>query len=345
MSSKSYRVGIVGATGAVGMRMVEVLGERHFPVCELRLFSTVRSAGKKVSFGGDEHTVQELGSKSFDGLDLVLFSAGTQVSLDHCWRAAEAGALVIDNSNAWRMDRHVPLVVPEVNPKAAQKHRGLIANPNCSTIQMVVALAPLHRHAQIERIVVSTYQSVSGTGLDAMAELEAQARAELNGDAEVPPKVYPVTIAFNCLPHIDVFDDRGNTLEEMKMVRETRKILEEPGLPVTATCVRVPVRISHAEAVNAVFSKNLTPRIARQILEKAPGVVVMDDPGNRVYPHPRSATGRDEVFVGRIRRDTSHPRGLNLWVVADNLRKGAATNAIQIAELVFDTGSCQRRRK
>jgi aspartate-semialdehyde dehydrogenase len=333
--SRTYTVGIVGATGVVGQRFLEVLDQRNFPVGKLKLFSTARSAGKKMTFRGQEYEVEELGNDSFKGLDLALFSAGTEASRDYCWKAVEAGALVVDNSNAWRMDDRVPLVVPEVNSDALKNHPGLIANPNCSTIQMVVALWPLHQKAHLERLVISTYQSVSGTGIDAINELDAQVKADATGAAPVPPKVYPTTIAFNCLPHIDKFDADGNTLEEMKMVRETRKIFGYPTLPVSATCVRVPVRVSHSESVNAQFRDELTPEMARRILAEAPGVQVVDDPQANRYPLPRDAEGQDDVFVGRIRRDTSHPRGLNLWVVADNVRKGAATNAVQIAERVF----------
>lgn len=335
MGQKTYTVGIIGATGVVGQRMRDVLEERAFPTAKLRLYSTARSAGRRIAFRGEDHEVEELTRDSFRGLDLALFSAGTEASKDYCWLAAEAGALVVDNSNAWRMDPRVPLVVPEVNPGALKSHSNLIANPNCSTIQMVVALWPLHQRAHLERIVVSTYQSVSGTGIDAIAELDAQVKAEATGAPPVPPKIYPQTIAFNCLPHIDSFDADGNTLEEMKMVRETRKIFDAPELAVSATCVRVPVRISHSESVNAQFRDELTPDEARRILAESPGVIVVDDPSRGLYPLPRDAEGKDEVFVGRIRRDTSHPRGLNLWVVSDNVRKGAATNAVQIAEHVF----------
>ena len=335
MGQKQYTVGIIGATGVVGQRFLEVLAERDFPIGTLRLYATGRSAGKRIAYRGQELEVQELNADSFKGLDLALFSAGTDASKDYCWKAAEAGALVVDNSNAWRMDPRVPLVVPEVNAGALKNHPGLVANPNCSTIQMVVALWPLHQKATLERVVVSTYQSVSGTGIDAMNELDAQVKAEATGAPPVPPKIYPTTIAFNCLPHIDVFDADGNTMEEMKMVRETRKIFGTPELPVTATCVRVPVRISHSEAVNAQFRDELTPDQARRILSEAPGVQVIDEPAKNRYPLPRDAAGHDDVFVGRIRRDTSHPRALNLWVVADNVRKGAATNAVQIAEHVF----------
>jgi aspartate-semialdehyde dehydrogenase len=315
--------------------MREVLAERRFPVRELRLFSTARSAGTRLPWAGREIEVQELSARAFDGLDLALFSAGTDVSREHAWRAVDAGALVVDNSNAWRLDPRVPLIVPEVNSTALARHRGLIANPNCSTIQMVVVLWPLHSRAAIERIVVSTYQSVSGTGLEALAELDDQVRAEAAGTVASRPRVYPAPIAFNCLPHIDVFDEDGNTLEEMKMVHETRKIFGEPDLAVTATCVRVPVRIGHSEAVNVVFTRAVSPGQARDILSSAPGVRVVDDPERGLYPLARQVAGTDEVCVGRIRRDTSHERGLNMWIVGDNLRKGAATNAVQIAEQVL----------
>lgn len=334
MKRSSFRVGIVGATGAVGARMREVLEERGFPVEELTLFATGKSAGRKLPWKGAELTVREATPDGFGGLDFVLFSAGADISRQLSPHAARAGAVVIDNSNGFRMDPQVPLVVPEVNGRRAFEHRGIIANPNCSTIQMVVALWPLHQRARIRRIVVSTYQSVSGTGLEAMDEMQAQSRARLADEPEPPPRVYPHPIAFNCLPQVDLFDSDGNSLEEMKMVNETRKIFELPGLPVTATCVRVPVLISHSEAVNVELEEPLSPEEARRILSASPGVVVQDDPANGVYPLARSATGADHVFVGRIRRDTSCDRALNLWIVSDNLRKGAATNAIQIAELL-----------
>ena len=336
--TKSYRVGIVGATGAVGTRMREILDERRFPVQSLTLFATGKSAGKRLPWRGGELEVREATADGFTGLDLVLFSAGTEVSRDLGPAAAKAGAVVVDNSNAWRMEPGVPLVVPEVNGRRALEHRGIIANPNCSTIQMVVALWPLHQRARIRRIVVSTYQSVSGTGLEAMDEMVAQSRARLAGEPEPEARVYPHRIAFNCLPQVDKFDADGNTLEEMKMVNETRKIFEEPALAVTATCVRVPVLISHSEAVNVEFERPLSPAEARELLAAAPGVIVVDDPATSTYPLARDAEGRDEVFVGRIRQDTSHPNGLNFWVVSDNLRKGAATNAIQIAEALAAAG-------
>ncbi|MBI3891826.1 MAG: aspartate-semialdehyde dehydrogenase [Candidatus Wallbacteria bacterium] len=333
---KSYRVGIVGATGAVGTRMREVLEERRFPVASLSLYATGKSAGKKLPWKGEELTVQEAAESAFGALDFVLFSAGAEISRQLSPHAAKAGAVVIDNSNGFRMEPGVPLVVPEVNGRRAFEHRGIIANPNCSTIQLVVALWPLHCRARIRRIVVSTYQSVSGTGLDAMDEMQAQSRARLAGGPEPVPRVYPHPIAFNCLPQVDLFDAAGNSLEEMKMINETRKIFEEPVLSVTATCVRVPVLISHSEAVNVEFEEPLSPDEARTILAAAPGVVVQDDPAAGVYPLARTAEGTDDVFVGRIRRDTSCERALNLWIVSDNLRKGAATNAIQIAETLIE---------
>lgn len=331
---ETYRVGIVGATGAVGTRMREILEERRFPVESLELFATGKSAGKRLSWRGRRLVVREARPDCFEGLDFVLFSAGSEVARELAPHAVRAKAIVIDNSNGWRMDPDVPLVVPEVNGRRARGHMGIIANPNCSTIQMVVALWPLHRKAGIRRIVVSTYQSVSGTGLEAMEEMRSQARASLAGTPEPAARVYPHRIAFNCLPQVDSFDSAGNTLEEMKMVHETRKIFEAPELAVTATCVRVPVLISHSEAINVEFEEPLSPEQARKILARAPGVIVTDDPSKRLYPLPRDAEGRDEVFVGRIRRDTSCDRALNLWVVSDNLRKGAATNAVQIAEIL-----------
>ncbi|MBI4872444.1 MAG: aspartate-semialdehyde dehydrogenase [Candidatus Riflebacteria bacterium] len=331
---KSYRVGIVGATGAVGTRMREVLEERNFPVKSLALFATGKSAGRRLPWKGQEVEVREALPDGFAGLDLVLFSAGSDVARELAPHAARAGAVVVDNSNGWRMDPTVPLVVPEVNGRRAFEHGGIIANPNCSTIQMVVALWPLHVRARIRRIVVSTYQSVSGTGLEAMDEMLAQARARLADQPEPPAQVYPHRIAFNCMPQVDKFDADGNTLEEMKMVNETRKIFEVPDLAVSATCVRVPVLISHSESVNVDFDEPLGPQEARSILAQSPGVIVADEPSRSIYPLARDAEGRDEVFVGRIRRDTSSAKGLSLWVVSDNLRKGAATNAIQIAELL-----------
>ncbi len=317
----------------VGRAMREILEERGFPVSELRLLASERSRGLRLPFRGAEVEVQVLGEESFRGIDLALFSAGAEVSRRFAPLAVEAGAVVVDNSSAFRMQEDVPLVVPEVNPHDVDKHRGIIANPNCSTIQMVVVLKPLHDRSPLRRVVVSTYQSVSGTGKDAVEELKEQSRRFLEG-REPNPRVYPHPIAFNCLPHIDVFLDGGHTKEEMKMVNETRKIMGLPGLPVSATAVRVPVFIGHSESVNAEFEEEITPEEARSILAMAPGVEVVDDPANNRYPLALEAAGKDPCYVGRIRADTSCPRALNMWIVADNLRKGAALNAVQIAELI-----------
>lgn len=334
MKKKSaYTVAVVGATGAVGTEMLATLEARTFPVDRLLPFASSKSAGGHVSFRGAEVNVHVLTKDSFRGVDVALFSAGTDVSKEYAPIAAKAGAVVIDNSSAWRMDPQVPLVVPEVNPHDLENHQGLIANPNCSTIQMVVALKPLHDHAQITRVVVSTYQSVSGTGKDAMDELEEQCRRLMNRD-DVHPAVYPHQIAFNCLPHIDDFLPSGSTKEEMKMVNETKKILGDPSMGISATTVRVPVFVSHAESINVETKNKVSVQEARAILSTAPGVQLHDDPSRGVYPMPIDAVGTDAVFVGRIREDESISNGLNLWVVADNLRKGAALNAVQIAEAV-----------
>lgn len=333
---REYRVAVVGATGMVGMTMREILEERDLPVSELRLLASERSRGRRLPFRGEEVEVQVLDEGSFQGIDLALFSAGAEIARRFAPHAVRAGALVVDNSSAFRMDPGVPLVVPEVNPRAAFEHQGLIANPNCSTIQMVVVLKPLHDRSPLRRVVVSTYQSVSGTGKEAVEELKAQAEAVLRGEDPVPA-VYPHPIAFNCLPHIDVFFPNGYTKEEMKMVEETRKIMGLPDLPVSATTVRVPVFVGHSESVNAEFEDPISPEEARRILEGAPGIEVVDDPNNLRYPMAVDAAGKDACFVGRIRADLSCHRALNLWVVADNLRKGAALNAVQIAELVLET--------
>jgi aspartate-semialdehyde dehydrogenase len=333
--SKLFNVAIVGATGAVGNQMLEILEERNFPIKELRLLASERSEGKFLEFKGEQLVVQKLGRDSFKGIDIALFSAGGSRSEEFCPIAAAAGAVCVDNSSAWRMDPDVPLVVPEVNPEdvALYTSKGIIANPNCSTIQMMVALKPLHDYAKIKRIVVSTYQAVSGTGLNAIDELRIQTGELLNGrPAEC--KVYPHQIAFNCLPHIDVFLDNGYTKEEMKMVNETRKIMGDASIRVTATTVRVPVFYSHSEAVNIETEKPLSAVKARELLAAAPGVKVVDDVATLTYPTAIDAAGQDLTYVGRIREDESIDNGLNLWVVADNLRKGAATNAVQIAELL-----------
>jgi len=332
---REYRVAVVGATGMVGMAMREILEERGFPVSELRLLASERSRGRRLPFRGQEIEVQVLDEDSFRGIDLALFSAGADISRRFAPLAVEAGAMVVDNSSAFRMDEDVPLVVPEVNPQDAFDHKGIIANPNCSTIQMVVVLKPLHDRVPMRRVVVSTYQSVSGTGKAAVDELEEQSREILEG-REAVAKVYPHRIAFNCLPHIDAFLPGGHTREEMKMVNETRKIMGLPDLPVCATTVRVPVFVGHSESVNVEFEEPLSPDEARRILAKAPGVEVVDDPEKNLYPLPVDAAGKDACYVGRIRQDTSCPRALNMWIVSDNLRKGAALNAVQIAELLLE---------
>jgi len=334
LTKSDYTVAIVGATGAVGAEMIEVLEERKFPVGTLVPLASIRSAGGTVTFRGDEYVVKELTTESFTGVDLALFSAGADVSREFAPVAAKAGTVVIDNSSAWRMDKDVPLVVPEVNPADAASHRNIIANPNCSTIQMVVALKPLHDRARIRRIVVTTFQSVSGTGKDAMDELMEECR-DLLSFRTPEPKVYPHQIAFNCVPHIDDFLPSGYTKEEVKLVNETRKIMGDMSIQVTATTVRVPVYIGHSESVNVETEHKLSANEARAILSTAPGVLLYDDPQHNVYPMPLDVAGKDEVYVGRIREDESIPNGLNLWVVADNLRKGAATNAVQIAELLI----------
>ncbi len=333
--SDKLRVAVVGATGAVGREMLNTLHERAFPATEVVAFASARSAGVKVPFGETELTVQELKEDVFDGFDMALFSAGGTTSEIFAPHAAAAGCIVIDNSSAWRMDERCPLVVPEVNAHALADHNGIIANPNCSTIQMMVALKPLHDAATIKRIVVSTYQAVSGTGQKAIAELEQQVRQMFNMQ-EPDAEVYPHRIAFNCLPHIDVFLENDYTKEEMKMVQETVKILEDPQVKVTATCVRVPVFYGHCESINIETEKKLSGAQARALLAQAPGVQVYDNPREKMYPMPIDASGEDATFVGRIREDESIENGLNLWVVADNIRKGAALNAVQIAEVLLE---------
>jgi aspartate-semialdehyde dehydrogenase len=332
----SYRVAVVGATGAVGQQMVACLEERNFPVGRLVPLASERSLGKTVTFLGKEISVEVLNEDSFDGVEIALFSAGGGISKEYGPIAARAGAVVVDNSSAWRMDPEVPLVVPEVNPHdiGLYTQTGIIANPNCSTIQMVVALKPLHDAAKIKRVVVSTYQAVSGTGQKAVDELAEQVRALLSCQP-TKNQVYPHRIAFNCLPHIDVFLENGYTKEEMKMVNETVKIMGDDQIRVTATTVRVPVFYGHSEAVNIETERKLTAAEAREILAKAPGVKVVDNPEKNEYPMPLDAAGQDLTLVGRIREDFSIANGLNFWVVADNLRKGAATNAVQIAEVLI----------
>jgi aspartate-semialdehyde dehydrogenase len=328
---KSYHVAIVGATGMVGQEFIKILQQRNFPLASVNLFSSDRSAGKKLYFGHHEIEVRETAPESFQNIDIALFSAGSEISRYFAPIAVRSGTLVVDNSAAFRMEPKVPLVVPEVNAGDIKLHEGIIANPNCSTIQMVVALYPLHKANPIKRVVVSTYQSVSGTGAAAMEELTTQAKLVLEGQ-NVVPHVYPHQIGFNILPEIDVFLDNGYTKEEWKMVEETRKIMHAPDMAISATCVRVPVFIGHSEAVNIEFTDPISPDDARQILSRAPDVKVLDDPSVSLYPMPWLAVGTDDVYVGRIRFDASHPRGLVMWVVSDNLRKGAALNAVQIAE-------------
>jgi len=348
---RGVNVAVGGATGAVGTEMLRVLEERRFPVKGLRVLASSRSAGRRLAYNGSAHKVEELHGRAFDGIDIALFSAGAGRSQAFAPEAVKRGAIVVDNSSAFRMSAGVPLIIPEVNPGALSRHQGLIANPNCSTIVMLVALAPLHREARLRRIIVSTYQSVSGAGAKAMYQLYDETRRALrqfqvsrlkflvNPKLETRnPKletVLPKQIAFNVIPQVDVFLENRFTKEEMKMVNETRKILEAPRLPVSATCVRVPVFLAHSEAVWIETERPLSVERARMLLQRAPGVRLVDDPSGGAYPMPLDAGGRDEVLVGRVRRDDSVPHGLALWVSGDNLRKGAATNAIQIAELLI----------
>ncbi len=333
---KTYNVAVVGATGAVGNEMVEILEERNFPIKNLKLLASSRSVGKTISFKGTDIKVEELKEDSFKDVDIGLFSPGGAVSMKFAPIAAASGCVVIDNTSAFRMEPDIPLVVPEVNEHAiaGYKNRGIISNPNCSTIQMVVVLKPLHDYAKIKRVVVSTYQAVSGTGKKAIYELEQQVLAIYN-NREIEKKVYPHQIAFNCLPHIDSFLENGYTKEEMKMVNETKKIMEDDSIQVTATTVRVPVFYGHSESVNVEFENKITPEKARELLSNAPGVQVTDDPSKNIYPLAIYAAGKDETFVGRIRGDETVRYGLNMWIVADNIRKGAALNAVQIAEVLI----------
>lgn len=330
-----YHVAVAGATGAVGNEMIRILEEHEFPVASLKLLASSRSVGKTLDFRGESLQVEELREDSFEGVDIALFSAGAGPSRKFAPAAAESGCVVIDNSSGWRMDPEVPLVVPEVNPHAVADYRnkGIIANPNCSTIQMVVVLKPIYDAAGIERVVVSTYQAVSGTGKKAMDELTEQTRNLLTFQ-EVTPEVYPHRIAFNCFPHIGSFLENGYTEEEMKMVHETHKIMEDPNIRVSATTVRIPVFYGHSEAVNIQTKRKLSAKEARVLLFQAPGVRVMDNPEERIYPMPSEAAGINDTLVGRIREDISIENGLDLWIVADNIRKGAALNTVQIAGLL-----------
>ncbi len=335
MGSKQFNVGLAGATGVVGNQMITCLEERNFPVRSIKLLASSRSVGRELTFKGVAVKVVELKEDSFKGLDIALFSAGGGTSKHFAPYAAKDGCVVVDNSSAWRMDPVIPLVVPEVNPHAVAgyTHKGIIANPNCSTIQMVVALNPIHKKYGIKRIVVSTYQAVSGTGKKAIAELFDQTRSMINF-LEYKTEIYPHRIAFNCLPHIDAFEENGYTKEELKMVNETRKILEDDAIGVTATTVRVPVFYGHSESVNVETYEPIKAEDVKALLKKSPGVAVVDDPSKNAYPLPIDAAGKDLTYVGRIRNDESIQNGINMWVVADNIRKGAATNAVQIAEIL-----------
>ena len=344
LEHRPLTVAVVGATGVVGRTMIQVLAERHFPVGELRLLASGRSAGSTVSAAGQTLTVGEATPEAFDGVDIALFSAGGDVSLQLAPEAAKRGATVIDNSNAWRMDPAVPLIVSQVNPDDAEWHEGIIANPNCSTMQVVPLLMAIRDAVGIERVIVDTYQAVSGTGAEALAELETQVRAHAAGEPKIA-NVYPHPIAFNALPEIDVFLENGYTREEWKVVTENRKILHLPDLRVSCTAVRIPVFTSHSEAVHVETGKPMSPQEARKAFAAVPGVVVQDDPQNHVYPLATQASGKDEIFVGRVRKDPSVENGLAFWVVSDNLRKGAATNAVEIAEMLVERGWVKARSR
>jgi aspartate-semialdehyde dehydrogenase len=335
---RGYRVGVVGATGAVGSTILKVLAERGFPAAELRPLASARSAGTTVNFGGSDLEVQEQTEDSIQGLDLILSSAGGKISAEWAPKWIEAGAVVVDNTSYWRMHDDVPLVVAQVNDIAVADHNGLVANPNCTTMELMVALKPILDAAGIERLIVSTYQSVSGSGREAIRELREQSAAVLEGKEIEPPAVYPHQVAFNVVPQVENFKDGDDyTTEERKVMAETRKILgltEDVG--ISATCARVPVVTGHSESVNIQTERDLSPEDCRALLSEAPGLVVLDDPSDGIYPLAIAAAGRDEVLVGRIRRDPSHERCLNMWVVGDNLRKGAALNAVQVAELLHE---------
>ena len=335
MSEEKLNIAVAGATGAVGNQMISCLEERNFPVKSIKFLASKRSVGRRLRFKGDLLAVQELTKDSFKEMDIALFSAGGAASKEYAPLAAKDGCIVVDNSSTWRMDPKVPLVVPEVNPHAIAGYakKGIIANPNCSTIQMVLPLNPIHKKYQIKRIVVSTYQAVSGTGKKAIDELFDQTRSMINF-LDYEKKVYPHRIAFNCIPHIDVFLDNGYTKEEIKMVNETRKILEDNHIGITATTVRVPVYFGHSESVNIETKKKISADEVRNLLESESGIKVLDKPKKNIYPLAIDAAGKDLTFVGRIRDDQSVKNGINMWVVADNIRKGAATNAIQIAEIL-----------
>lgn len=331
--SNSYRVAILGATGAVGTELLELLEGRNFPIADLKLLASPRSAGRTLPFKGEDLPVEAVSDRAFDNIDIVLASAGGSTSKVYAPKAVNAGAVVIDNSSAFRLDPQVPLVVPEVNPQAAATHKGIIANPNCTTILMAVAVWPLHQFQPIQRLVAATYQSASGAGARAMEEVKAQTQAILRGETPTTD-VFPYPLAFNLFPHNTPLNEQGYCEEEMKMLNETRKIFDAPNLRVTATCVRVPVLRAHAEAINIEFAEPFPVTKAREILANAPGVKLVEDWQANYFPMPIDATGRDEVLVGRIRQDISHSCGLELWLCGDQIRKGAALNAVQIAELL-----------
>ena len=333
--SKSYRIAILGATGAVGRELLELLNTRNFPVKDLKLLASVRSAGQNISFKGENLRVEAVGERSFDNVDLVLASAGGAISKTWLPKAVAAGAVAIDNSSAFRMNPEVPLVVPEVNPEAVTYHKGIIANPNCTTILMTVAVWPLHKVRPVKRIVAATYQSASGAGNRAMEEVKTQTSAILAGEKPVA-EVFPYPLAFNLFSHNSPMDESGYCEEEMKMVNETRKIFGDQQIRITASCVRVPVLRAHSEAINLEFETPLSPEEARKILSQAPGIKIVEDWKANYFPMPIDATGQDEVLVGKIRQDISHPCGLELWLCGDQIRKGAALNAIQIAELLVE---------
>jgi aspartate-semialdehyde dehydrogenase len=333
--SESYRVAILGATGAVGTELIELLASRNFPLAELKLLASPKSAGTKLKFRGEEIAIEAVDDRSFEGIDIVLASAGGSTSKALAEQIVAAGAVMVDNSSAFRMRPDVPLVIPEVNPEAAAAHQGLIANPNCTTILMAMAVYPLHQLQPIQRIVAATYQSASGAGARAMVEVENQTRDILDGKP-AKPEIFPYPLAFNLFPHNTPIGENGYCEEEMKMVNETRKIFGTPDLRVSATCIRVPVLRAHSEAINLEFAQPFDPDTARQILATAPGVKLVEDWQANYFPMPIDASGKDEVLVGRIRQDISHPNGLELWLCGDQIRKGAALNAVQIAELLIE---------
>ncbi|MSQ24102.1 MAG: aspartate-semialdehyde dehydrogenase [Chloroflexi bacterium] len=332
---RPINIAVLGATGLVGLEFLRILEERSFPVGEVRALASARSEGKKIPFKGGELTVHAVSRDAFKGMDFALIAVGDDVSQEWAPIAAEAGCIVVDKSNAFRMDPSVPLVVPEVNPEDTRGHQGIIAGPNCSTIQMVMALAPLHRVNPITRVIADTYQSASGAGLDAVEELWEETRAVANGK-DMQPSFLPYPLAMNLFPQIGGFSANGYCSEEIKLINETRKILHEPGMAISATTVRVPVEISHSEALHVEFTHAMSASEARSILADSPGIAIIDEPFENQYPMPLFAAGKDEVFVGRIRNDLSHPHGIAMWVVSDNLRKGAALNAVQVAELMME---------